>query len=67
MLTLILAFLAANWAEVVVVFGALHVIAVAIVNKTPTDIDNKLLAVAHKVLVALADVIPNTKTGKVPD
>lgn len=65
-LAAILAFLAAHWAEVLVVFGALHVIAVTIVNATPTDTDNKVLAVLHRILVLVADVIPNTKTGSVP-
>lgn len=66
MLTAIIAFLAVNWGEIIAFLFAVHAAAVYVVNATPTDIDNKALAVFHKVIVFLADFIPNTKTGKVP-
>lgn len=58
--------LTANWAEVLAVLFAVEVVAVQIVNLTPTEVDNKVLAAIHKVLVFIANIVPNTKTGTPP-
>lgn len=41
---------------------AVEVVAVQIVNMTPTTVDNKVLAVLHKALVFVANLVPNAKT-----
>jgi hypothetical protein len=48
-----------------VVFGvlfALEVTAVTVVNLTPTTVDNRVLKAVHKVLVTLANIVPNART-----
>jgi hypothetical protein len=37
-----LAFLATHWTEIVAIGGALHLLALAIINATPTPRDNEL-------------------------
>lgn len=61
-LTLVWAWLSTNWTEVLAVLFAIEVVAVQIVNLTPTTVDNKVLAFFHKALVLLANIVPNTKT-----
>ncbi|MRN66401.1 hypothetical protein GJU92_07895 [Brucella sp. 10RB9213] len=53
------------WSHVDALFGvlfALEVAAVTIVNMTPTSVDNRILRSFHKVLVALANIVPNART-----
>lgn len=63
MLTTVYSFVIAHWSVIISFLFALHAAAVIIVNATPTEIDNKVLAVVHRILVFLADLVPNTKTG----
>lgn len=60
--TLAWAWLSANWSEVLAVLFAVEVVAVQIVNLTPTKVDNKVLDVLHTALVFVANLVPNTKT-----
>ncbi len=54
--------LTANWDTLMAIAFAVEVVAVQIVNLTPTQVDNKVLAVFHKGLVFLANIVPNAKT-----
>jgi hypothetical protein len=61
----LLDFLMWLWSHVDVVFGvlfALEVTAVTVVNLTPTTVDNRVLKAVHKVLVTLANIVPNART-----
>jgi len=51
-----------NWATVVAVAGALHVLATVIVNVTPTPKDNELYAKLYSWIEKLAGVF--TKKAK---
>lgn len=59
-------FVLTYWAEIVAVFTALNVAAIAIVNATPNETDNAILDGVRKVLVVVANIIPNTKPGATP-
>lgn len=54
--------LVANAETVLAIAFAVEVVAVQIVNLTPTTVDNKVLAVLHKALVFVANIVPNAKT-----
>jgi hypothetical protein len=57
-----LAFLAAHWTEIVAIGGALHLLALAIINATPTPRDNELYGKFYRVLEMLAGLV--TKLAK---
>jgi hypothetical protein len=59
-------FVVLYWAEIVAVFTAVNVIAIAIVNATPNQTDNAILDGVRKVLVIVANIIPNTKPASPP-
>lgn len=61
--TLAWAWLTANWSEVIAILFAIEVVAVQIVNLTPTNVDNKVLDTLHTALVFIANLVPNTKTA----
>jgi hypothetical protein len=51
-----------NWSEIVAVLGALHIIALAVVNVTPTPKDNEIYGKVYKIVEKLAGIIhPNVK------
>lgn len=60
-LALIWAWLVANWDSLLAVAFTIEVAAVTIVNLTPTPVDNRILVAVHKVLVMVANIVPNTK------
>lgn len=51
-----------NWSEIVGIAGALHLLALAIVNLTPTPKDDEIYAKAYKVIEKLAGIV--TKLAK---
>ena len=51
-----------NWSEIVGIAGAIHLLALAIVNLTPTPKDDEIYAKAYKVIEKLAGVV--TKLAK---
>lgn len=51
-----------NWAEVAGLLAAIHVLALAIVNVTPTPKDDELYAKLYKVIEVLAGIV--TKLAK---
>jgi len=51
-----------NWSEIVGIAGAVHLLALAIVNLTPTPKDDEIYAKAYKVIEKLAGVV--TKLAK---
>ncbi len=51
-----------NWAEVAGVLAALHVLALAIVNVTPTPKDDELYGKLYKVVEVIAGIV--TKLAK---
>lgn len=55
-------YLSENWAEVVGVLAALHVLALAIVNATESKKDDELYNKLYKIVEVLAGII--TKTAK---
>jgi hypothetical protein len=55
-------YLSDNWTEVVGVLGALHVLALAIVNITPTPKDDEIYGKLYKVIEVIAGII--TRTAK---
>ena len=57
-----LAFLATHWTEIVAIWGALHLLALAIINATPTPRDNELYGKFYRVLEMLAGLV--TKLAK---
>ncbi|MBA8799239.1 MULTISPECIES: hypothetical protein [Rhizobium/Agrobacterium group] len=60
-LTTVWAWLLSNWETLLAIAFAVEVVAVQIVNLTPTPVDNKALVALHKVLVFVANIVPNTK------
>ena len=54
--------LSENWTEIVGVLAALHVLALAIVNVTPTPKDDELYGKLYKVIEVIAGII--TKVAK---
>ena len=55
-------FIIQNWAEIVGIAGALHLLALAIVNTTPSKRDDELYNRFYKVIEMFAGII--TKTAK---
>lgn len=51
-----------NWSEIVGIAGAVHLLALAIVNLTPTPKDDEIYAKAYKVIEKLAGIV--TKLAK---
>jgi hypothetical protein len=51
-----------NWTEIVGVLAALHMLALAIVNVTPTPKDDELYGKLYKVIEVIAGII--TKLAK---
>lgn len=51
-----------NWTEVVGVLAALHMLALAIVNVTPTPKDDELYGKLYKVIEVIAGIV--TKLAK---
>ncbi len=60
-LTTVWAWLLSNWETLLAIAFAVEVVVVQIVNLTPTPVDNKALVALHKVLVFVANIVPNTK------
>jgi hypothetical protein len=60
-LTTAVQWLVANVDVVLATLFSIEVAAVAIVNLTPTTVDNKVLRSVHSVFVVLANLIPNAK------
>lgn len=54
--------LADNWAEIAGVLAAVHVLALAIVNVTPTPKDDELYGKLYKVIEVIAGIV--TKLAK---
>jgi len=46
-----------NWSEIVGVAGAIHLLALAIVNLTPTPKDDEIYGKAYKVIEKLAGIV----------
>ena len=57
-----LQYLLNNWAEVAGIAGALHILALAIVNLTPTPKDDEIYGKAYKVVEMIAGIV--TRTAK---
>ena len=57
-----LTLLATHWTEIVAIGGALHLLALAIINATPTPRDNELYGKFYRVLEMLAGLV--TKLAK---
>ena len=55
-------YLAENWAEVAGILAALHVLALAVVNATPTLKDDEIYGKLYKVIEVIAGIV--TKTAK---
>ncbi len=55
-------FLLSNWGEIVSVAGAIHLLALAVVNLTPTPKDDEIYAKVYKVIEKLAGIV--TKIAK---
>jgi hypothetical protein len=53
-------YLANNWAEVAGIAGALHILALAIVNLTPTPKDDEIYGKFYKVIEMIAGIISKT-------
>jgi len=45
-----------NWSEIVGIAGAVHLLALAIVNLTPTPKDDEIYGKAYKVIEKLAGI-----------
>jgi len=55
-------YLSQNWTEIAGILAAVHVLALAIVNATPTPRDDELYGKLYKVIEVIAGII--TKTAK---
>ena len=55
-------YLSENWAEVAGIFAAVHVLALAIINATPTPRDDEIYGKLYKVVEVIAGIV--TKTAK---
>jgi len=55
-----LQYLLNNWAEVAGIAGALHILALAIVNLTPTPKDDEIYGKFYKVIEMIAGIISKT-------
>jgi hypothetical protein len=50
----VIEFVTANWDGILAVIAGVHVLALAIVNLTPTPKDNEIVAKAYKVVEVVA-------------
>ena len=55
-------YLSENWAEVASILAAVHVLALAIVNVTPTPRDDEIYGKLYKIIEVIAGIV--TKTAK---
>lgn len=55
-----LQYLLNNWAEVAGIAGALHILALAIVNLTPTPKDDEIYGKVYKVVEMIAGIVSKT-------
>jgi len=55
-------YLSNNWAEVAGILAAVHVLALAVVNATPTPRDDEIYGKLYKVVEVIAGIV--TKTAK---
>jgi hypothetical protein len=55
-------YLSENWTEVAGILAALHLLALAVVNATPTPRDDELYGKLYKVVEVIAGIV--TKTAK---
>jgi hypothetical protein len=55
-------FLLSNWSEIVGIAGALHILALAIVNVTPTPKDDEFYGKIYKIVEKIAGIF--TKIAK---
>ena len=55
-----LEYLLNNWAEVAGIAGALHILALAIVNMTPTPKDDEIYGKVYKVIEMIAGIVSKT-------
>jgi len=55
-------YLTENWSEVAGILAALHVLALAVVNATPTPKDDEIYGKLYKVIEVIAGIV--TKTAK---
>ena len=55
-----LQYLLNNWAEVAGIAGALHILALAIVNMTPTPKDDEVYGKVYKVIEMIAGIVSKT-------
>ena len=55
-----LEYLLNNWAEVAGIAGALHILALAVVNLTPTPKDDEIYGKVYKVIEMLAGIVSKT-------
>jgi len=55
-----LQYLLNNWAEVAGIAGALHILALAIVNLTPTPKDDEIYGKLYKVVEMIAGIVSKT-------
>lgn len=46
-----------NWAEIAGILAALHVLALAIVNATPTPKDDELYAKVYRIIEIVAGIV----------
>jgi len=53
-------YLAENWAEVAGILAALHVLALAVVNATPTPKDDEIYGKLYKVIEVIAGIVSKT-------
>jgi hypothetical protein len=57
-----IAFLAAHWTEIIAIASAAHLLALAIINATPTPRDNEIYGKVYRVIEVIAGLI--TKVAK---
>ena len=57
-------FITENWEEILAVLAALHGLAIAIVNLTPTPKDDEILAKIYRVVEILAGIFTNRAKDK---
>ena len=57
-------FITENWEEFLAVLAALHGLAIAIVNLTPTPKDDEILAKIYRVVEILAGIFTNRAKDK---
>ena len=55
-----LEYLLNNWAEVAGIAGALHILALAIVNMTPTPKDDEIYGKVYRVVEMIAGIVSKT-------